>query len=87
MKLMIVIVRDSEDHKVIQALVEEGYRVTRMASTGGFLRRGNVTLVMGVDSGKVDAVVAILQAVCATPEPGQSRATIFVVDMPHFVQI
>ncbi|MFZ6027067.1 MAG: cyclic-di-AMP receptor [Chloroflexota bacterium] len=86
-KLMIVIVRDSEDQHVIQALVQKDYRVTRIASTGGFLRRGYVTLMMGVDRERVDAAVEILKEICGAPEPGQNRATIFVVDMPDFVQI
>ena len=43
MKLMFVIVRDIDAGDVVQALVENKYRVTRVASTGGFLRRGNVT--------------------------------------------
>jgi uncharacterized protein YaaQ len=86
-KLMIVIVRDSEDQNVIQALIQKDYRVTRMASTGGFLRRGYVTLMLGVDAERVDGVVQTLQDVCSSPEPGQSRATIFIVDMPDFVQI
>jgi uncharacterized protein YaaQ len=86
-KLMIVIIRDSDDQNVIQALIQNDYRVTRMASTGGFLRRGNVTLMLGVDSEKVDAVIELLKKVCSMPETGQSRATIFIVDMPDFVQI
>jgi len=87
MKLMIVIVRDNEDQNVIQALVQKEYRVTRIASTGGFLRRGNVTLMIGVEDDKVDNVIEILKQICSEPEPGQHRATIFVVDMPDFVQI
>jgi uncharacterized protein YaaQ len=86
-KLMIVIIRDTDDQNVIQALIQQDYRVTRMASTGGFLRRGNVTLMLGVDSEKVTDVVELLKKVCAMPETGQSRATIFIVDMPDFVQI
>ena len=89
MKLMIVIVRDTDDEAVIQALVEKGYRVTRMASTGGFLRRGNVTLLIGIEAEKVQDVFDLLQKTCCPPEPNavQHRATIFVVDMPFFKQI
>ena len=89
MKLMIVIVRDTDDERVIQALVDHGYRVTRMSSTGGFLRRGNVTLLIGVEAEKVQAVFDLLQETCCPGEPAaeQHRATIFVVDMPFFKQI
>lgn len=87
MKLMIVIVRDTDDENVIQVLVRNEYRVTRMASTGGFLKRGNVTLLIGVDTGKVDAVIDLLRETCKPADPGQHRATVFVVDMPYFEQI
>jgi uncharacterized protein YaaQ len=87
MKLMFVIVRDVDAENVVQALVEQKYRVTRVASTGGFLRHGNVTLMMGVEEEKVQAVVDLLRQACFPPEDGQHRATIFVVDMPYFEQI
>ena len=87
MKLMIIIVRDVDGETVVQALVENGYRVTRMASTGGFLRRGNVTLLTGVEDSKIQNVFDLLRKACCPPEESQHQATIFVVDMPYFEQI
>jgi uncharacterized protein YaaQ len=58
-----------------------------VASTGGFLRRGNVTLLIGVEAEQVQAVLDLLQQVCCPPEAGQHRATVFVVDAQHFEQI
>jgi uncharacterized protein YaaQ len=87
MKLMFVIIRDKDNENVVQALVEKGYRVTRMASTGGFLRRGNVTLMIGVEEDRVQAVIDLLHQTCCPPDESQYRATIFVVDMPFFEQI
>ncbi len=87
MKLMFVVIRDKDDENVIHALVEKDYRVTRLASTGGFLRRGNVTLMIGVEGEKIQAVIDLLQIACCPPEESQHRATIFVVDMPYFEQI
>jgi len=87
MKLIIAIVRDVDAGSVIERLVSGGYRVTRVASTGGFLRRGNVTLLIGVDEGKVQAVIDLLDNTCSPPDPGQNRATIFVVGASHFEQI
>ena len=87
MKLMFVIVRDTDAGEVVQSLVENKYRVTRVASTGGFLRRGNVTLMIGVEEDKVEAVIELLREACCPPEDLQHRATIFVVDMPYFEQI
>ncbi len=87
MKLMIVIVRDTDDVDVLQALVKQGYRVTRVASTGGFLRHGNVTLMIGMEAEQVDSVIETLRQVCRPAEGGEHRATILVVNMPHFEQI
>ena len=87
MKLIIAIVRDLDAGPVIEQLVNHGHRVTRVASTGGFLRRGNVTLLIGAEEHHVEPVIDILRDTCAPPEPGQYRATIFVVDAPHFEQV
>jgi uncharacterized protein YaaQ len=87
MKLMIVILRDIDGEDVIYQLIQNGYRVTRMASTGGFFRRGNVTLLIGVDADKVEAVFDLLRATCKPGEANYHRATVFVVNMPLFEQI
>jgi uncharacterized protein YaaQ len=87
MKLMFIIVRDVDGGGVLQALVDENYRVTRVASTGGFLRHGNVTLMTGVEAEKVQSVINLLREVCCPPEDAEHRATIFVVDMPYFEQV
>ena len=87
MKLMFVVIRDRDDENVVQALVENAYRVTRVASTGGFLRHGNVTLMIGIEDEKVQTVIDLLRQTCCPPEEAQHRATIFVVDMPYFEQI
>jgi uncharacterized protein YaaQ len=87
MKLILAIVRSIDAGPTIDELVTRGYRVTRLASTGGFLRRGNVTLLVGVDDPSVDVVIGILRETCSPPEPGQHRATVFVVDAPYFEQI
>jgi len=87
MKLMIAIVRDTDDGPVVERLTGQGYRVTRVASTGGFLRRGNVTLLIGVDAPQVQPVLDLLRETCTVPEAGQFRATVFVVDAAHFEQV
>ena len=87
MKVVIAIVRDTDDQKVLARLVASDYRVTRVASTGGFLRRGNVTLLIGVEEPKVQGVIDLLRETCSPPEPGQSRATVFVVNAAHFEQV
>jgi uncharacterized protein YaaQ len=87
MKLMFVILQDIESDNVVQSLVENKYRVTRMASTGGFMRFGNVTLMIGTEDDKVQAAIDLLHQVCCQSKNSQHRATIFVVDMSYFEQI
>lgn len=87
MKLVIAIVHDVDAGSVVEQLVARQYRVTRVASTGGFLRRGNVTLLIGVKEQHVQPVIDVLKETCGPPEPGQHRATIFVVNAPHFEQV
>jgi len=87
MKLIIAIVRDVDAGPVVEQLVAHNYRVTRVASTGSFLRRGNVTLLIGVEAHQVQSAIDVLRDACSPPEPGYHRATIFVVDAPYFEQI
>jgi uncharacterized protein YaaQ len=64
MKLVIAVVQDEDSEAAVQALTEREHRVTRLATTGGFLRRGNTTLMIGVDGAQVDDVVAVLRQKC-----------------------
>jgi uncharacterized protein YaaQ len=87
MKLMFIIIRDVDGDNVMQSLVDAKLRVTRVASTGGFLKHGNVTLMTGVEDPQVQTVIDLLRDSCCPPEAPQHRATVFVVDMPYFEQI
>jgi uncharacterized protein YaaQ len=87
MKLLIAVIRDIDDNPLTERLTRDGYRFTRMASTGGFLRKGNVTLLIGLPEEKIDGVVAIFRQTCCPAEEGRSRAILFVVDAPLFEQI
>ena len=51
MKMVILILKDHDSDAMTQALTSAQYRVTRIASTGGFLRSGVVTLLLGVRAG------------------------------------
>ncbi|MBO5197490.1 MAG: cyclic-di-AMP receptor [Lachnospiraceae bacterium] len=64
MKLIYAIVRDEDGSRVMEKLNKNGYSVTKMASTGGFLRSGNTTLMIGTDEEKVDQVIQIIQDQC-----------------------
>ena len=87
MKLLLAIIRDRDDVAVSDALSQSDVRVTRIASTGGFLRRGNVTLLIGVADERVQEVLDLVRGACAEPEPGQHRATVFVLRAEQFEQV
>lgn len=61
MKLLVFVTDDGVADSTIDALVEQGFRVTRLASTGGFLRKGNTTLLAGVEDATADRAVEIVR--------------------------
>ena len=64
MKLIIAIVQDEDASRLISSLMNEGYSATKMATTGGFLRSGNTTLLLGVDDNKFDGAMTVIEKVC-----------------------
>ena len=60
MKVIIAILNADDAHVVIQNLMKEGYSVTKLSTTGGFLRAGNVTVLIGVDESRVQAVIDVI---------------------------
>jgi len=68
MKLVIAIVQDDDAASLVSNLTENGYRVTKLASTGGFLKSGNTTLLIGTDDDKVEELVSLIEKVCKSRE-------------------
>lgn len=68
MKLIIAVVHDKDQRHVQDSLLESGFQFTNVASTGGFLREGNVTLMIGVDEDQIDLVIDIVKESCQTRE-------------------
>lgn len=64
MKLIISIVQDEDSTDVIEALTEQDYRVTKLATTGGFLKSGNTTLIVGIEEDKVQSVINVIKKIC-----------------------
>ena len=88
MKLIIAIIHDGDTENVTQALVNASFRVTRVASTGGFLRRGMTTLMVGTDPDQVDRGIEVIRdSTSPPPEPGMRRATLFVIPVENFTQL
>lgn len=88
MKLVILILGDSEADEVAGKLIEAGFRLTRLGSSGGFLRRGNTTLLLGMPAEKVDEALGVMRAALApVTDPGSRRGAAFVLDVAHYEQL
>ncbi|WP_040209923.1 cyclic-di-AMP receptor [Clostridium polynesiense] len=68
MKLVIAIVQDDDAADLLDVLTESGFRVTKLATTGGFLKSGNTTLMIGVEEEKTDDVLKIIEDTCKVRE-------------------
>ncbi len=64
MKLVIAIVQDEDSQHLVNQLMKEGFGVTKLATTGGFLRAGNTTLMVGVEDERQQKVLDIIERVC-----------------------
>jgi uncharacterized protein YaaQ len=87
MKMVILIIKDSDADEITQTLTSEKYRVTRIASTGGFLRRGVVTLLLGVRDERLESALELIRNKLTPLPSGERRATFFVVPVERFEQV
>ena len=85
MKLIIAIVQDEDASRLINNLMTEGFRVTKLATTGGFLRAGNTTLLVGVEDDKLDHAMGVIEKVCksrkqiaTSPTPAAGATGVYV---------
>jgi len=85
MKMILAVVQADDAAAVIEALVAAGHRVTRIATTGGWLRRENATLLMGLEDNVVGSALQILR------QTGRHRTTHINMPMdmpiPHSMQV
>ena len=86
-KIILAIVGSENAESVLNALVAHQYPVTRISSTGGFLRRGNITLLVGVDEDSLSSALDVIRFACHKEQPDEHRATIFVLSAAAFEQI
>ena len=91
MKLIIAIVQDEDASRLISNLMSEGFGVTKLATTGGFLRSGNTTLLVGVDDDKFDAAMKVIERACrsrkqivTSPSPISGTTGVYV---PYPVEV
>lgn len=98
MKLTLTMVRDDDADEVVEALTQHGFYVTRLASTGGFLRAGYTILLSGVEDDQVDPMLQVLEAhteVRVSPPSSLrlqedvqvSRAVVFVLQLERLAKL
>jgi uncharacterized protein YaaQ len=91
MKMVVAIVHNEDGGRVMGELNKKGYSVTKLATTGGFLRSGNTTLLVVVEGEKVSDVIDVIKERCrsrkqitTTPTPSMGGADVFV---PYPVEV
>lgn len=96
MKLVIAIIQDEYISKVLKSLMAEKVRITKLSSTGGFLKSGNTTLLVGVENDKLDNLVEIIRKQCKSTKvkvkDGDSEITVgganlFIMDIDQYIRI
>lgn len=64
MKLIIAVVQDQDSNRLSKALVDNNFRATKLATTGGFLKSGNTTFMIGTEDIRVDRALQIIKDNC-----------------------
>jgi uncharacterized protein YaaQ len=93
MKLIIAVVQDKDSNRLANVLIKEGYRATKLASTGGFLKSGNTTFMIGIEDDKVNDVLKVIKSNCqirdqlVTPVSPMGGTTDSYIPFPVEVQV
>lgn len=96
MKLLVAVVQDQDAPALMARLIERGFGATKLASTGGFLREGNTTLLVGVEDERVPAALECIREAChrrRRSRAGQQAevevagATVFVLGVDRFERV
>jgi len=82
MKMIMAIVADALSEAVSQALLTHQYRVTQLAATGGFMREGATTLMVGVEDDLVEKALQIIRhEIPPSEDPDKNQATLYVLNV------
>jgi uncharacterized protein YaaQ len=66
MKLVVAIVHNEDAGALVDALLDKEFRATRVSSSGGFLKRSNATIFLGVDEDDIDEVLGVIRDMCTS---------------------
>lgn len=82
MKIIYAIVGSDDGNRVTDVLNEHKFSVTKLATTGGFLKKGNATLMIGTEEDKVDEAIELIKTTC-----GQRQKITCNVPSPNIASI
>ncbi len=86
MKMILSIVQEDNYDNLVSALLSKDFRVTCIASTGGFLKKGNKTLLIGTQDQRIEEAMELIRANCVHLSTGNDPHTIsFVLDVNQSV--
>ncbi len=80
MKLILTITPNEDANHLIDSLIEHEFRATRINSAGGFLKKGNATVVVGVAEEYVNDVISLIRQ-------STTQASVFVLDVARFEKL
>lgn len=64
MKMIMAVVQDKDSQRLLNQLVDHNFRATKLATTGGFLKSGNTTFMIGTEDIRVDKCLEIIKESC-----------------------
>ncbi len=64
MKLIVTIVQSEDAYILSDSLMEEGFQVTKLSTTGGFLKMNNMTLLIGTEDDRVEKALGLIKKIC-----------------------
>ncbi len=78
MKLLIGIVNSDDENELLSEMNKASFMATKLTTSGGFLKNGNVTFLVGVEEERLDELVSVFEKCC-------SRRTQLVPTAPPFI--
>ncbi|MFV0502809.1 MAG: cyclic-di-AMP receptor [Lachnospirales bacterium] len=87
MKLLMAIIHDEDAYEVMDFLNEAGFSVTKLASTGGFLKSGNTTLICGLEEEKIHEFIEIVEKNCSSRKQIVPSTTIHTSGAENLIQL
>lgn len=68
MKLILAIVQDKDSNRLSNAFIDADIRATKLSTTGGFLKAGNTTFIIGIEEERVEPTLDLIKEICQARE-------------------